>query len=317
MKIGIYGYGNLGRAAEIVSGDFGITVSAVFTRRDPDSVRTLRAPVYRRECVRAFSEEIDCMLMCGGSYTDLRCDTPDVARLFNTVDSFDIHSDIEKHREQVDCAAKETEHTSVVAVGWDPGLLSVFRAYFSGIMPRGEVNTFWGRGVSQGHSEVIRSIKGVKRAVEYTVPQSEAVMLARVGRTVDKYVRHKRECYVVAEECEQERIVREIKSIPEYYEGYETDVHFIDEEEFIKNHLYMPHKGECIAFNMSGVYREHISRAEMSVALDSNPEFTASVMLAYAKACVGLNAEGCFGAFTAFDVAPRYLVSDAVAQKVI
>ncbi len=317
MKIGIYGYGNLGRAAEIVAGDFGDTVLAVFTRREPESVHTLGAPVYKRELAPNFADKLDCVLMCGGSFSDLRDDTPDMTKYFNTVDSFDIHAEIEKHRERVDAVAKGYRHSSVISVGWDPGLLSVFRAYFSGVMPRGEINTFWGRGVSQGHSEVIRKIRGVKRAVEYTVPDSDAVMLAHSGKSVDKFARHKRECYVVAEESEHARIESEIKRIPEYYAGYTTEVHFIDEDEFIKKHIYMPHRGECIAFNMSGVYREHISRAEMSIDLDSNPEFTASVMLAYAKACMRLANESAFGVFTALDIPPRYLINTEKAEKII
>ncbi len=317
MKIGIYGYGNLGRAVEVVASDFGIDISAVFTRRECSEVRTLNSRVYKRECAEDFAGEIDCMIMCGGSFSDLRDDTPSVTRLFNTVDSFDIHKQISRHKDNVDRVARDSGHSSVVSVGWDPGLLSVFRAYFSGVMPRGEINTFWGRGVSQGHSEVIRAIKGVRRAVEYTVPKTNAVMLAHAGKSVNPYMRHKRECYVVAEKSEHERIAREIRSIPEYYEGYETEVHFISDDDFIKNHVYMPHKGECIAFNMSGVYREHISRAEMRVALDSNPEFTAAVMLAYAKAAAKLSAEKSFGAFDVLDIAPKYLIDDNTAEKVI
>ena len=317
MKIGIYGYGNLGRAAEILSSDFGITVSAVFTRRDPDSVRTLRAPIYSRRQAADFKNEIDCMLLCGSSLGDVREDAFEIAKHYNTVDAFDIHSEIKGYKSRLDAVAKRSGHSSVVASGWDPGVLSIFRAYFSSIMPRGEVNTFWGRGVSQGHSEVIRGISGVKRAVEYTVPSVDALSLARSGKTVDKYKRHTRECYVVADACDHERIEQTIKAIAEYYSGYDTDVHFIDEAAFMKSHLSMPHKGECIAFNMSGFYREHISRAELNISMDSNPEFTASAMLAYAAACDKLSREARYGAFDVLDIPMRYLLCDDRADKLI
>ena len=309
MKIGIYGYGNLGRAVEIVASDFKIDVPCVFTRRNPDSVRTLRAPVYDRREVRNFIGAIDCMLLCGSSSTDIKQDAFDIAAHFNTVDAFDIHAEIESYKTSLDNISKSTSRTSVLAVGWDPGILSVIRAYLTAIMPRGEVNTFWGRGVSQGHSEVVRRIKGVKRAVEYTVPRIDALTLARTGKTLNKFERHSRECYVVADPADYERIEREIRAIPEYYEGYDTEVHFISEDEFMKSHLTMPHRGECIAFNTSGVYREHISRAEFNLTMDSNPEITASVMLSYAIACYNLCREGRFGAFDVFDIPPRYLLS--------
>ena len=309
MKIGIYGYGNLGRAAEVLASDFDMDVACVFTRRDPDSVRTLRAPVYERARVGDFSDEIDCMLLCGSSHSDITNDALELSKDFNTVDAFDIHSEIPKHKEKLDEAAKASGHVSIVSTGWDPGLLSVFRTYFSAIMPRGEVNTFWGRGVSQGHSAVIRRIKGVRRAVEYTVPLPDAMALARVGRSVDKFKRHERICYVVANEEDYDRIEREIKSIPEYYAGYNVTVHFISQDEFVRSHVSMPHRGECIAFGMSGFYREHINRAELSISMDSNPEFTASVMLAYAKVCDKLCSEKHFGAYDVLDVPMRYLLS--------
>jgi diaminopimelate dehydrogenase len=308
MKIGIYGYGNLGRALEIVALDFKVDVSCVFTRRDPDKVRTLRAPVYDRAEAEKFIGEIDCMMLCGSSLGDIKRDALDIGARFNTVDAFDLHSDIENYKNNLNDISIATSHTSVIAVGWDPGILSVVRAYLTAIMPRGEVNTFWGRGVSQGHSEVVRRIKGVRRAVEYTVPRIDAITLARTGKTLGKFERHRRECYVVADSDNYERIENEIRAIPEYYEGYETSVHFISEDEFVKEHLSMPHRGECIAFNTSGVYREHISRAEFNLTMDSNPELTASVMLAYAKACDSLSREGRHGAFDVFDIPPRYLL---------
>ncbi len=308
MNIGIYGYGNLGRAVEISAIDRSdINVVAVFTRRDPDAVRTFGAQAYGREQACTFEGKIDCMLMCGGSYDDLRRDTPEVTRHFNTVDSFDMHSMAAEHLKETDLAAKASEHTSVISVGWDPGLLSLFRLYASAIFPSAKINTFWGRGVSQGHSEVIRRIGGVKRAVQYTVPNPEAVTLARCGAVLTDTERHKRECYVVADGQNKEEIEKQIKDVPGYFSGYDTEVNFITEDEYIKKHCAMPHRGEAISYNMNGIYKEHLSRASLSLEMDSNPEFTASVMLAYAVACVRLSKEGIYGARTVFDVAPSYL----------
>lgn len=308
MNIGIYGYGNLGRAVEIVAADMrDVSVRAVFTRRDPDGLRTLSAPAYDRLCATEFKDEIDCMLLCGSSLNDIRQDAIELAEHFNTVDSYDVHSSIAEHIDSVSRVAEPARHTSVVSAGWDPGVLSIFRLYSKSILPGCEVNTFWGKGVSQGHSAAIRRIDGVKRAVQYTIPRTDALILAQSGKTVKREMRHRRECYVVAESGRECEIEEKIKSMPEYFLGYETDVHFIDEEEFIREHIQMKHKGECIAFGMSGVYREHSTRATLKLELDSNPEFTASVMLAYAFACVGLNKEEKYGAYSVFDIAPSYL----------
>ena len=307
MNIGIYGYGNLGRAVELCARDRGINVVGIFTRRDPDSVRAYRAPVYSRESALDFKRRIDCMLMCGGSYTDLRHDTPLMTEHFNTVDSFDIHSEISQHLSLVGERALTSGHVAIVSAGWDPGLLSLFRTVFYSCMTRACISTFWGRGVSQGHSQAIRRIEGVRRAVEYTVPISEAVILARSGRVLPDTERHRRECYVVAKEGFESEIERQIRSMPGYFEGYRTDVRFISEEEFVRDHVSMPHRGECIAFSTSGRYGEHINRAELSLELGSNPEFTASVMLAYAVAATALFSESRFGAYTVQDIAPRYL----------
>lgn len=315
MNIGIYGYGNLGRAAELCAIDRSdIHIVSVFTRRSPYKVQTFGAPIYGRERICDFVGKIDCMLMCGGSYDDLRTDTPCLAEHFNTVDSFDIHREAAMHRSLVNAVAASHSHTSIVSVGWDPGLLSIFRLYSKAIFPDGVVNTFWGRGVSQGHSEVIRRISGVKHAVQYTVPIQEARELARNGISLGDDRRHRRECYVVAESGAEESIAAQIKAIPDYFSGYETDVHFISEEEYLREHASMPHRGEAISFSTGGIYKEHVTRASLTLEMDSNPELTASVLLAYAEACVKLHREEKYGAYTPFDIAPAYLLdSDPIS----
>lgn len=312
MKIGIYGYGNLGRAVETVAqGIDGVEVGAIFTRRDPDTVRARTPHIYARESVADFASELDCMLICTGSHEDARADACDMARLFNTVDAFDIHAQIEEHRCTLDSAARGNLHTSIVSVGWDPGVLSLFRSLFSAVIPRAAVNTFWGRGVSQGHSEAVRAIRGVRRAVQYTHPRPDAMTAARGGARLSDTERHRRECYVVADASERRRIEREILDMPHYFRDYDTEVHFISEEEFIRDHVCMPHAGTCIAQGQSGVYEEHSARAELSLTLDSNPEFTALVMIAYARACVNMSRMNLYGAHTVLDVPLSYLLPDS------
>ena len=311
MKIGIYGYGNLGRAVETVTESLsGVDLAAIFTRRDPDSVRARTPHVYPREMAEKFMSGIDCMLICTGSHNDTRADARDMARHFNTVDAFDIHAEIAEHKSTLGEIASAHSHTSIVSVGWDPGVISLFRALFSAVMPRAAVNTFWGRGVSQGHSEAVRAIRGVRRAVQYTHPRPDAMTAARGGARLSDTERHRRECYVVADSSEHSRIEREILAMPHYFRDYDTEVHFISEEEFIRDHVCMPHAGTCIAQGQSGVYDEHSARAELSLTLDSNPEFTALVMIAYARACYTMSSMGIHGAHTVLDVPLSYLVSD-------
>ena len=311
MNLGIYGYGNLGRAVEIVASDMSdVKISAVFSKRGGSAVRTLGAPVYAKEEAAEHKGEIDCMLLCGSSLSDTREDAMRLIKDFNTVDSFDIHASIPDYIGKLSPLVEENGRTAIISAGWDPGVFSLFRLIFSSAMPRAKVNTFWGRGVSQGHSAAIRRIDGVKRAVQYTVPSPEAIMLANHGKCLSERKRHRRECYVVAESGEEERIESEIKNMPKYFDGYDTDVYFIDEAEFLRDHASLYHRGECIAFNMSGIYGDHISRASLRLELDSNPEFTASVMIAYAIACKRLNDEGICGAYRVLDVAPSYLVRD-------
>ena len=310
MRIGIYGYGNLGRGVEkglALNPD--LELVGVFTRRDPASVKTVSgAPVYAAEQAESFVGQIDVMILCGGSATDLPEMTPALARLFNVVDSFDTHARIPEHFDAVDRAAFQTGHTALISGGWDPGLFSLARLYMSAVLPDGKDYTFWGRGVSQGHSDAIRRIPGVKDARQYTVPIAEAVEQVRAGKQPELSTRekHLRECFVVAEEgADRALIEKTIREMPNYFADYDTTVTFITEEELKRDHSALPHGGEVIRSGSTSEGTRHVM--DFSLKLDSNPEFTGSVLLACARAVGKMHARGIFGCHTVFDVAPADL----------
>lgn len=312
LKIGIMGYGNLGRGVEAaVKNAPDMELYGVFTRRAPESVNTLTgARVFRADSVLEHKNNIDVLIICGGSATDLPKQTPLYAKSFNVIDSFDTHARVPEHFAKVDAAAKEGGRVSVISVGWDPGMFSLMRAYSEAILPDGNSYTFWGKGVSQGHSDAIRRIEGVADARQYTVPVPEALEKVRSGEnpTLSTREKHTRECFVVAKEgASEERIEKEIKEMPNYFADYDTTVHFITEEELRRDHASLPHGGFVIRSGKTGLSGENKHVLEYSLRLDSNPEFTASVLTAYARAAARLSAEGVSGAKTVFDIAPSYL----------
>ncbi len=313
IRIGILGYGNLGRGVETaVKQNADTRLAAVFTRRDPSDVKikTEGVNVYAADGIVSHKDEIDVLILCGGSATDLPKQTPEYAKYFNVVDSFDTHAKIPEHFAAVDAAAKEGGNTAVISVGWDPGMFSLNRLYANAILPNGKDYTFWGRGVSQGHSDAIRRIDGVKDARQYTVPIDDALKAVRSGANPELSTRekHTRECYVVAEEnADKARIEREIKTMPNYFSDYDTTVHFISEEELRANHSGIPHGGLVIRCGSTGFDGENKHIIEYSLKLDSNPEFTSSVLVAYARAVHRMNGEGQLGCKTVFDVPPAYL----------
>ena len=309
MKIGIYGYGNLGRGVEAaLRQNQDMEIVGVFTRRDPATVKTVTGiPVYSADLAEDFTTEIDVMIICGGSATDLPVMTPKLARSFNVVDSFDTHARVPEHFANVEQAAMTTAHTALISAGWDPGLFSLARLYMNTVLPEGKDYTFWGRGVSQGHSDAIRRIPGVKDARQYTVPVPAALAAARGGENPDLSTRqkHTRECYVVAEEgADLEKIEQQIKEMPNYFADYDTTVTFITEEEMKANHAELPHGGQVIRSGSTGEGGKHKHVMEFSLKLDSNPEFTASVLVACARAIGRMNSRGIFGCKTIFDLAP-------------
>ncbi len=313
IRIGIIGYGNLGRGVECaVRQNADMELVAVFTRRDPATVSILTetATVCRISEVENWKGKIDVMIICGGSATDLPKQTPEYAAMFNVVDSFDTHARISEHFACVDAAAKKAGNVALISCGWDPGMFSLNRLYANCILPEGADYTFWGRGVSQGHSDAIRRIPGVKDAKQYTVPVEAALEAVRSGANPELTTRqkHTRECYVVAEEgADLAAIETAIKTMPNYFADYDTTVTFISEEELKKNHSEIPHGGRVIRTGTTGMNGEHKHIIEYSLKLDSNPEFTSSVILAYARAVVRLAAEGATGCKTVFDIAPAYL----------
>ena len=312
MRIAIYGYGNLGRGVECAATHAqDVTLVGVFTRRDPSSIQTKSgAPVYHIDELASFADKIDVLILCGGSATDLPEMTPALASRFNVVDSFDTHAAIPTHFAAVDKAAKEGDHIALISCGWDPGMFSIARLYASAILPDGMDYTFWGRGVSQGHSDAIRRIDGVLDARQYTVPVSASVEAARNGEMPELTTRqkHTRECYVVAKEgADKARIEREIKTMPNYFADYETTVTFITEEELLRNHAGIPHGGRVIRTGKTGMDGEHSHVIEYSLKLDSNPEFTASVLVAFARAIDRMYGRGRRGCVSVFDVAPADL----------
>ena len=313
IKIGILGYGNLGKGVECaVKHNPDMELAAVFTRRDKESLNILTPGV--KVCsvqeAESMKDEIDVMILCGGSATDLPVQTPQFAKCFNVVDSFDTHAKIPEHFEAVDAAAKEGGHVGFISVGWDPGMFSLNRLYGNAVLPEGSDYTFWGRGVSQGHSDAIRRVEGVKDARQYTVPVEAALKAVRDGENPELTTRqkHTRECFVVAEEgADLKRIEEEIVTMPNYFADYDTTVRFISEEELMRDHKGIPHGGFVIRTGKTGWENEHSHVIEYSLKLDSNPEFTASVIVAYARAAYRLSKEGAAGCKTVFDIAPAYL----------
>ena len=312
IRIGIVGYGNIGRGVEqAIKRNEDMELAAVFTRRDPASVKvaTEGAKVVHMDDMLSMKGDVDVMVLCGGSATDLPVMGPEIAANFNTIDSFDTHAKIPEYFANVDKAAKEGNNISIISVGWDPGMFSLNRLYAESILVQGSTYTFWGKGVSQGHSDAIRRIPGVKNAIQYTVPVDEAVDQVRSGSepkltTRDK---HTRECYVVAQEgANKAEIENAIKTMPNYFDEYNTTVHFISEEELNRDHSMMPHGGFVIRTGETGEEgNKHV--IEYSLKLDSNPEFTASVLIAYARAAYRLNQKGENGARSVFDIAPALL----------
>ena len=312
IRIGILGYGNLGRGVECaIKHNPDLELVAVFTRRAPETVKILTetATVYSVSDAEKMKDKIDVLIICGGSATDLPKQTPEYAKMFNVIDSFDTHARIPEHFDAVDAAAKESGHIGIISVGWDPGMFSLNRLYANAILTNGKDYTFWGKGVSQGHSDAIRRIPGVKNAIQYTVPVDEAVDQVRSGSepkltTRDK---HTRECYVVAQEgANKAEIENAIKTMPNYFDEYNTTVHFISEGELKRDHSKMPHGGFVIRTGETGEEgNKHV--IEYSLKLDSNPEFTASVLIAYARAAYRLNQKGENGARSVFDIAPALL----------
>ena len=313
IRIGILGYGNLGRGIECaIKQNDDLELAAVFTRRDPATVKiqTEGVKVYNVSDVEAHKDEIDVMILCGGSATDLPKQTPEYVKYFNVIDSFDTHAKIPEHFANVDAAAQANGHIGIISVGWDPGMFSLNRLYANAILSEGSDYTFWGKGVSQGHSDAIRRIEGVKDARQYTVPVPEALEKVRNGENpvLSTREKHTRECFVVAEEgADLARIENEIKTMPNYFADYDTTVTFISEEELKANHSGIPHGGSVIRTGVTGWNKENKHVIEYSLKLDSNPEFTSSVLVAYARAAYRMNQEGAKGCKTVFDVAPAYL----------
>ena len=310
IKIAIAGYGNLGRGVEYaVSQNPDTELFAVFTRRDPAFIRPRTGvPVYSLNDAPSMKDKIDVMIICGGSATDLPVMTPRLAEHFNVIDSFDTHANIPRHFDNVNAVCKKTGHIGIISVGWDPGMFSLNRIIAQSILPEGSDYTFWGKGVSQGHSDAVRRIAGVLDARQYTIPVESALESVRRGENPELTTRqkHTREVFVVAEEgADRARIEHEITSMPNYFSDYDTTVHFITADEMKKNHSELPHGGIVMRSGMTGEGHHHV--IEYKLTLDSNPEFTSNVLVAYARAAYRLHKEGETGARTVFDIAPRYL----------
>ena len=313
IRVGILGYGNLGKGVEsAIAQNDDMELKAVFTRRNPESVsvRTAGVKVLQADELSHMQDELDVLILCGGSATDLPVQTPQYASMYNVVDSFDTHARIPEHFAAVDAAAKEAGNVAVISAGWDPGMFSLNRLYANCVLPEGKDYTFWGKGVSQGHSDAVRRIEGVKDCRQYTIPVEKAVEAVRSGSNPELTTRekHTRECFVVAEEgADLAKIENEIKTMPNYFSDYDITVHFITEEEMKRDHSGLPHGGMVIRTGVTGMEKEHKHVIEYSLKLDSNPEFTGSVIVAYARAVSRMNKEGMSGCKTVFDVAPAYL----------
>lgn len=315
IRIGILGYGNLGRGVECaIRQNDDMELVAVFTRRDPSQVSILTdsATVCKVDEITDWKDKIDVMILCGGSATDLPEQTPKYAQYFNVIDSFDTHARIPEHFADVDKTAADSKHVAVISVGWDPGMFSLNRLYGNAILTEGKDYTFWGKGVSQGHSDAIRRIDGVKDAKQYTIPVESALEAVRAGENPELTTRqkHTRECFVVLEDgADAAKVEQEIKTMPNYFADYDTTVHFISEEELKKNHSGIPHGGFVLRSGVTGWNKENKHLIEYSLKLDSNPEFTSSVLVAYARAAYRMAEQGQFGCKTGFDIPPAYLSS--------
>ena len=312
MKIAIYGYGNLGRGVECsVNYHRDVELVGIFTRRPPETVKTVSgAKVYHADRIGDFKDKIDVLIICGGSATDLPEMTPALARDFNVVDSFDTHAKIPEHFDRVNNAANESGHIALISGGWDPGLFSIMRVYSEAVLPDGRDYTFWGRGVSQGHSDAIRRIDGVLDARQYTIPVEAALASVRSGECPELGTRekHRRDCYVVAaENADKARIEKDIKEMPNYFADYDTTVTFVTAEELKRDHAGLPHGGSVIRNGSTGFRGDNTHTVEFSLRLDSNPEFTASVLVAYARAIHRMHGRGDRGCKTVFDIAPADL----------
>ena len=319
IKIGLYGYGNIAKGVECaVKQNKDMEISCVFTRRAPETVTTISgAPVYRTDDVLNHKADVDVLIMCGGSATDLPKQTPAMAKHFNVVDSFDTHKNIPVHFDNVDAASKESGKIGIISVGWDPGMFSLNRLYGSAILVDGADYTFWGKGVSQGHSDAIRRVEGVLDARQYTIPVPEALEAVRSGSQPQLTTRqkHTRECFVVAEEgADLKRIENDIVTMKNYFDEYDTTVHFISQEELDRDHKGIPHGGFVIRTGKTGKDLEHNNVIEYSLKLDSNPEFTSAVIVAYARAAYRMNKEGMSGCKTVFDIPPAYLSAKSGAE---
>lgn len=326
MKIGIYGYGNLGKGVELaIRQNADMELMGVFTRRPPESLSLLTegVPVYAADRILEFKDSVDVLVICGGSATDLPQMTPQLAQHFHVVDSFDTHAAINTHFNTVNEAAKKSGHVALISAGWDPGLFSLNRVYASAVLPNGVDYTFWGKGVSQGHSDAIRRIEGVKDARQYTVPCEEALTAVRNGEapTLTTGDKHTRECFVVVEEgADKEKIAEHIKTMPNYFAEYHTTVTFVAEEELKANHSGLPHGGVVICGGTTGANNEHRQLIEYRLQLDSNPEFTANVLAAYTRAVYRLAQRGESGCKTVLDIAPSDLSplsSEALRAKML
>ena len=317
IKVGIYGYGNLGKGVKKeISKSKDMELLAIFTRREPSTLNIAsKTPVISIKDLEKWTDKIDVMIMCGGSATDLPEQVPEVSKLYNTVDSFDTHAKIPEFFNKVNESSKKANKTSVISGGWDPGMFSVMRLYASSILGGGTTYTFWGKGVSQGHSDAIRRIEGVKNAIQYTIPIEDAMERVRNGENPELTTaeKHLRDCFVVAEEgADKDKIEKEIKTMPNYFSDYHTEVHFITEDELKRNHSKMSHGGFVIHSGETGEGNKQI--IEYSLKLDSNPEFTASVLIALARATYRMNANGQYGAKTIFDI-PPILLSEKSAEE--
>ena len=324
IRIGILGYGNLSKGVEsAILQNNDMELVAIFTRRNPESIKSVsKVPVFGIDELENYKDEIDVLVLGGGSATDLPKQTPKYVKYFNVVDSFDTHARIPEHFENVDKAAKESGKVGIISVGWDPGMFSLLRMISASVLPEGENYTFWGKGVSQGHSDAIRRIKGVKEARQYTIPVEAAVNRVRNGENPTLSVRdkHIRECFVVVfEGVDKAAIEREIINMPNYFSDYNTTVHFISEEEMEREHTGLPHGGFVLRSGVTGFNKENKHIVEYSLKLDSNPEFTGSVITAYIRAAYKLYNEGISGCKTVFDIAPSYLsaLSDEELRRTI
>ena len=312
IRIGVLGYGNLGKGVELaMQNNDDMELVSIFNRRDPESIKTMKdTKVVSVDKIEEYKDKIDVLIICGGSATDLPVQTPKYAKMFNVIDSFDTHAKIFEHFNNVDASATETNHVALISCGWDPGAFSLNRLMAENFLPEGNTYTFWGTGVSQGHSDAIRRIEGVKNAIQYTIPVDSAMERVRNGENPELTTRekHTRECYVVLEDgADPVKVENEIKTMPNYFDEYDTTVHFITEEELKKNHSKMPHGGFVIRSGKTGINNETNQIIEYSLKLESNPEFTSSILVSYARAIYRLAEKKEYGCKTVFDIAPALL----------